>query len=586
MSGPGAPEGSIGPVVAEATSAVPDLGAASAAIGSVDAKIDALTPTMPHAAVADVAGGDLSAVMPSPIPDELKPTPLTDAEKVNLADERDALDINSPDRPVEATDAERAQLQAEKQGLGLPNTTPEDKPPAAPVPPATQEAVRDFNASQYTDTELLARGDINKEEFDTRQKNKILDADVRSGFHEKTNEQIQADALAQFPADVFFQDDQGNRRDEKQADRDKYIADMTARRDAAKGRAETIRNEAAEKAMKNFREGRGKDYVDPGDPQGEAQQRSAQEAQQTAKATEAATAADQTTEEKKAVAAAEEIIKNHQRLTELQGKFDTDPKSLSGDEYAEMQRLMIQPSERKDELKEKVDAKTATKEEFEEWKRLENGEPAVDPEKELEELDSAWRTTAESGKDPAEAMIAYYNKLAEQDGGQPLSDNEQAEFKKYMKEIYQDGVLPTPEGKNSAAIREKFVELGKIEAQLVALKAMIEKMKKDEKKMKSEVDNAEGSYLAEQNPQEKMRKLNDFRTKALRLEGYQIAINGQASEGRKQNIKRRQAVGFIHRNLGSKGLKGNMIFGMVTLAHETVDAFADVTVDQVRDRFA
>lgn len=210
----------------------------------------------------------------------------------------------------------------------------------------------------------------------------------------------------------------------------------------------------------------------------------------------------------------------------------------------------------------------------------------IDPEKKLESKDQAWKAIAASGDNPADAMIEYFDLQAEIDGTDKLSESEKKDFRNFMAEIYKEGVLPNLEGRNSRLIREKFIELGQIEAQMVALKGVVENMKQGEKKMKQDVDRAEDDYLSEKDPEERMKKLNIWRTKALRLEGYQIAINGQASRGRELNIKRRQAVGLIHRKLGTKGLVGNMIFGAVTAGHEFVDAFANVTVDQVRDRFA
>ncbi len=205
-------------------------------------------------------------------------------------------------------------------------------------------------------------------------------------------------------------------------------------------------------------------------------------------------------------------------------------------------------------------------------------------ETELEKLDGAWREMAGAGKNPAEGMIAYMKKEAEINE-KPLEEKDLMELRRFMKEVYKDGINLTPEGKNSQKIREEFVKLGRIEAQILALKQIVEDMKSKEGTVKAEVNRLENSYLDEKDPAERMRKLNAWRTQALRLEGYQIAINDQAARGRQAHIDRLQAAGQIHRKLGTKSLAANIIFGARTAAYQVSDAFQDITIDHVRNNF-
>lgn len=213
---------------------------------------------------------------------------------------------------------------------------------------------------------------------------------------------------------------------------------------------------------------------------------------------------------------------------------------------------------------------------------------AAENEEELERLDKDWRETAGKGKNPGEAMIAYMKKDAEM-RNEPIPENEIAELRKFMKEVYKDGVK-TPEGRNSAEIRKRFIELGQLEAQIIALKHLVKDMKEKESEMKKKVDGLEDSYHSEKDDTERIKRLNAWRTAALQLEGYQMATNDQAKRGRQANIQRREAAGYIHRKLGTKvrlgsAAIGNMLYGAGTAYHEMADVFLDVTIDQAR-RFA
>ena len=201
----------------------------------------------------------------------------------------------------------------------------------------------------------------------------------------------------------------------------------------------------------------------------------------------------------------------------------------------------------------------------------------------LEELDMAWKERAANGDSPALELIAFQDEFNRLNGEELMTDEQRQDFKRFFDEIYKDGIeVNNPE---NSRIREKFIELGKIEAMIHAQAKIIEGMKKSEKKMKKEVHQAEEAYLNSSNEQDRMQKLTVFRQKALQLEGYQIAINEQASKGREYNIRRRQAAGYIHRKLGTRGLGGNLTFGLHTLAYQMSDVFQNVTIDQT-NRFA
>lgn len=220
-----------------------------------------------------------------------------------------------------------------------------------------------------------------------------------------------------------------------------------------------------------------------------------------------------------------------------------------------------------------------------------SGEKVAQPEtpeqkskRELGELDAKWRDTAARGEDPTEGMIAWMNKNAEMQG-LTLPEGEAQRFRDLMQEVYKDGAITTPEGKFSSDIREKFIEMGRLDAEIVALKGLIARLKEGEKKLKAEQVEAEEAYLKEQNPTERQVKYREYELKTGNLQGYQMAINDSAGRGREANIERRRIAGWIHRKLGSRNLIGNLLFGARTAIYEMSDEFQDRTIDKVRNQF-
>jgi len=205
-------------------------------------------------------------------------------------------------------------------------------------------------------------------------------------------------------------------------------------------------------------------------------------------------------------------------------------------------------------------------------------------EDELKKLDTSWREIAGKGDNPGEAMIAYMQKEAEI-GGEPIPEKDISELRRFMKDVYKEGGKLNLESKNSAEIKKKFVELGQLEAQIIALKTLVKEMKAKADGMKDKVDALENSYISEDDPAQRLLKLNAWRTSALQLEGYQLAVNDQAARGRQVNIDRRNAAGFIHRKLGTKGLIGNVLYGSRTAIYELSDTFQDISIDHVRNNF-
>lgn len=201
----------------------------------------------------------------------------------------------------------------------------------------------------------------------------------------------------------------------------------------------------------------------------------------------------------------------------------------------------------------------------------------------VSDLSQPWIEKAARGENPADELVTYLNKFNELNGDTPLTEAEVKDLKGFLKEVY-DGDITSVDFEKSR-IRDKFVELGQIEARVIALKEVLKSMKNSEKKMKAETHVAEEQYLSATDPQDRMQKLAVWRQKAIQLEGYQMAINDQASRGRDENIKRRIAAGYIHRKLGTRGLGGNIAFGIKTLGYEVSDAFQDVTIDQFKDRY-
>lgn len=175
-----------------------------------------------------------------------------------------------------------------------------------------------------------------------------------------------------------------------------------------------------------------------------------------------------------------------------------------------------------------------------------------------------------------EAFVEYNKKLADTMGFQLNEDMARTYVESVMKP--EKAKSPTETAK-MRRIRDELVKLAQLEQQIRNQTEIVKQMRVVEKNLKKEVDQAESDYLNEQDQDQREKKLTIFSSKSMQLVGYQEAIRGQQRLGRTAIVDRRQALGQIHRRLGTKSLMGNIAFGLGTLGHQAWNSLYDESAE-------
>jgi hypothetical protein len=282
------------------------------------------------------------------------------------------------------------------------------------------------------------------------------------------------------------------------------------------------------------------------------------------------------------------------RVAELQGKIDNG--TITRDEYSEYKGLQQDPEKRRAELQEKAKQGTLTPEEETEFFDG-KAEGTITPEDEdipdtetespetiaqtLDEAQEQFFKAVENGdlKAMEEAANKYNEDLARIQG-YTMTDADKAKAAELLRGIFkaEGNQAESPRYRH---IRQKLQELGQLEMQVHQLARAVAQMKKTEDEIKTQVNSAEDNYVSESNPTEKAKKYQAFAVTSLRLAQYQESIKQQKGRGRDLSLKRRQVRGYMHRKLGTKNAAYNVIFGtgtaMMQGAYAGINAAGDVS---------
>lgn len=165
----------------------------------------------------------------------------------------------------------------------------------------------------------------------------------------------------------------------------------------------------------------------------------------------------------------------------------------------------------------------------------------------------------------AQQDIVDFNKALAESQGFQFSEDDEKVVRKFVEGIFKSGGAENSrEALRTRRIREKFQELARAEYQLRNLAETVKERNEEEKKLKTQVNDAEKDYINEEDTEEKQKKLFAFSAKATQLSNFQDRTKRLKHAGREVWIKQRQVRGYIHRKLGTKNALYNLAFGAGT----------------------
>jgi len=481
---------------------------------------------------------------------------------------------------------------------------PPEAPPAAAG--AAPEAVQNFNAAQITDAELLTRGEIDQAEFDRRQQARKEDAEIaetiRSGLVDKTDEQIQADALNQFPEKIMQDAVTLERRDDNKKARDEHIAKETAKRDAARNRvaekADQERHRRVDAEIAAYRAAAANQTTDDelfarGDitreeydrrKQAREDQKAAVEAEKTKQAEEAK-ARDSEIQRKwdaKEPLTVDELTRL-QELRQQEAEFQKDKKNIE----AEIDKLREKDPTTWNEAEKQRYAELTDK--LDEIKQREKSPDEIreQQKKELEDMGTEFFQSFIDGDiAKAEQLAQVFNERLAAQQGLAVPEAGQQQLREFVRQLMKPESARNPkESARMQRLKEKLLQLSELELRIRSREQQAKEINKLVKKSQGAAAKAEDEYYNEQDPQEKQKKLAIFQGHALRVQSLLDAKTELQYSWIKDDIDRRNILGQIHRQIGSKGLIGNLLWGAGTAGRQAVFGGVQI-VNYPRNLFA